>query len=50
MLGLGLLALQSSWYLPFFVTRTAKPRVVRDVAATVDGASLNRAVLAEKTF
>ena len=35
-----------SWYLPFFVTRTAKPRVVYDGAATVGGASLNRAVLA----
>ena len=34
-----------SWYLPFFVTRTAKPRVY-DGAATVGGASLNRAVLA----
>ena len=30
----------------FFVTRTAKPRVVYDGAATVGGASLNRAVLA----
>ena len=35
-----------SWYLSFFVIRTAKPRVVYDGAATVGGASLNRAVLA----
>ena len=34
------------WYLPFFVTKTAKPRVVCDGAATVGGESLNRAVLA----
>ena len=34
------------WYLPFFVTKTAKPRVVYDGAATVGGKSLNRAVLA----
>ena len=34
------------WYLPFFVTKTAKPRVVYDGAATVGGESLNRAVLA----
>ena len=37
---------ESSWYLPFFVTHTAKPRVVYDGAATVGGASLNQAVLA----
>ena len=34
------------WYLPFFDTKTAKPRVVYDGAATVGGESLNRAVLA----
>ena len=34
------------WYLPFFVAKTAKPRVVYDGAATVGGESLNRAVLA----
>ena len=33
-------------YLPFFVTNTAKPRVVYDGAATAGGVSLNRAVLA----
>ena len=33
------------WYLPFFVTHTAKPRVIYDGAATTsEGASLNRAV------
>ena len=34
------------WYLPFFVTKTAKPRVVYDGAATAGGESLNWAVLA----
>ena len=34
------------WYLSFFVTKTAKPRVVYDGAATAGGISLNRAVLA----
>ena len=38
------------WYLPFFVTRTAKPRVVCDCAATAGGVSLNRAVLAGKNL
>ena len=33
------------WYLPFFVTKTAKPRVVYGGAATAGGVSLNRAVL-----
>ena len=33
------------WYLPLFVTKTAKPRVVYDGAATAGGMSLNRAVL-----
>ena len=36
----------SKWYLPFFVTRSAKPRVVYDGAAMVEGMSLNQAVLA----
>ena len=34
------------WYLPFYVTKTAKPRIVYDGAATAGGVSLNRAVLA----
>ena len=34
------------WYLPFFVTKQDKPRVVYDGAATVAGVSLNQAVLA----
>ena len=35
-----------AWYLPFFVTKQDKPRVVYDGAATVAGVSLNQAVLA----
>ena len=35
-----------AWYLPFFVTKTEKPRVVYEGAAKVDGKSLNQAVLA----
>ena len=34
------------WYLPFFVTKTAKPRIVYDGAATAGHVSLSRAVLA----
>jgi len=34
------------WYLPFFVTTAAKPRVVYDGASTVEGMSINQAVLA----
>ena len=34
------------WYLPFFVTRTDKPRVVHDGAAMFNGMSLNHIVLA----
>ena len=34
------------WYLPFFVTKQGKPRVVYDGAATVGGTSLNQCVLA----
>ena len=34
------------WYLPFFVTKQDKPRVVYDGAATVAGVSLNQVVLA----
>ena len=37
---------QSAWYLPFFVTNPARPRVVYDGAATTKGMSLNQAVLA----
>ena len=33
-----------TWYLPFFVTKSAKPRVVYDGAAAVQGMSLNQAV------
>jgi len=33
------------WYLPFFVTKSDKPRVVYDGSATVKGNSLNQAVL-----
>ena len=32
------------WYLPFFVTKQEKPRVVFDGAATFDGTALNDAV------
>ena len=35
----------SCWYLPFFVSKTAKPRVVYDGSAVVDDLSLNQAVL-----
>ena len=38
------------WYLPFFVAKTAKPRVVYDGAATAGGVSLNRAVLANENL
>ena len=38
------------WFLPFFVTKTAKPRAVYDSAATAGGVSLNRAVLAGENF
>ena len=34
-----------TWYLPFFVTKTAKPRVVYDGSATFKGISLNQIVL-----
>ena len=34
-----------TWYLPFFVTKTAKPRVVYDGSAAVGGVSLNQVVL-----
>ena len=33
------------WYLPFFVSKQGKPRVVFDGAATFQGSSLNDAVL-----
>ena len=35
-----------AWYLPFFVTKSAKPRVVCDGAAVAEGMSINQAVLA----
>ena len=38
------------WYLPFFVTKTATPRVVYAGAATAGGVSLNWAVLAGEDF
>ena len=34
------------WYLPYFVTKTTKPRVVYDGSAVFDGVSLNQVVLA----
>ena len=34
------------WYLPYFVTKTTKPRVVYDGSAVFDGMSLNQVVLA----
>ena len=37
---------QPTWYLPFFVTKQDKPRVVYDGAAKVGGTCLNQAVLA----
>ena len=36
---------QPTWYLPFFVTKQDKPRVVYDGAAKVGGTCLNQAVL-----
>ena len=33
--------INSPWYLPFFVTKTAKPRAVYDVSATFKGVLLN---------
>ena len=35
-----------AWYLPFFVTKSAKPRVVYDGAAVAEVMSINQAVLA----
>ena len=37
---------EDAWYLPFFVIKTEKPRVVYDHAEKVDDKSLNQAVLA----
>ena len=42
----GLSDCDTKWYLPFFVTQSAMPRVVYDGAAAADGVSLNQAVLA----
>ena len=39
-----------AWYLPFFVTKSAKPRVVYDGAAVAKGMSINQAVLAGENF
>ena len=47
-----LVAIESSsldaqaWYLPFFVTKSAKPKVVYDGAAVAEGMSINQAALA----
>ena len=38
------------WYSPFFVTKSAKPRVVYDGAAAVQGMSLNQAVFAAENL
>ena len=38
-----------TWHLPFFVTKSVKPRVVYDGAATVNGVCLNQLVLLVKT-
>ena len=46
----GLSDCDTQWYLPFFVTQSAKPRVVYDGAAAADGVSLNQAVSAEKNL
>ena len=37
--------INSTWYLPFFVTKTAEPRAVYDVLATFKGILLNQIVL-----
>ena len=39
-----------AWYLPFFVTKSAKPRVVYDGAAVAEGMFINQAVLAGKNL
>ena len=39
-----------AWYLPFFVTKSAKPRVVYDGAAVEEGMSINQTVLAGEKF
>ena len=35
-----------AWYLPFFVTKSAKAKVVYDGAAVAEGMSINQAALA----
>ena len=40
------IACDVAWYLPFFVTKTEKPRVVYDHSEKVDGKSLNQSVIA----
>ena len=37
---------EPTWYLAFFVTKSAKPRVVYDGAAALQGMSMNQAVVA----
>ena len=39
---------EPTWYLPFFVTMSAKPRVVYDGPAAVQGMLLNQAVFASE--
>ena len=39
-----------TWYLPFFVTKSGKPRVVYDDPAAVQGMSLNQAVFAGESL
>ena len=38
------------WYLPSFVTKLAKPRVMYDGSAVVDGLSLTQAVLSDENL
>ena len=39
-----------AWHLPFFVTKSAKPRVVYYGAAVAEGMSINQAVLADENL
>ena len=38
------------WYLPFFVTKSAKPRIVYDGSDAVNGTSLNQVVWSGENF